>query len=221
MGCSGFLTLRVALLAGLFSVGGAHLSPLLAQSIERDHDCPPAPEQPTALGVNACILIDASESVDSLAGPLTFRWQMGDGQVREGVQFEYCYAAPGRYVVQLDVVDKITGKVRPREEERVVDFLTQPVRLPEPILRFSAPPSAKVGIQVTFEIDERELPACLPPTVQFNWNFRDGLLGQGRTVTHVFRRAGTYVVRAAINGSGITTSCLPYQCVTRAIVIEP
>ncbi len=186
-----------------------------------DRDCPPAPEKVVAAPpTSLCIELDARESIDSLAGPLTFRWQMGDGQTREGLQFEYCYAAKGRYVIQLDVLDPATGEVRQHEEERVVDFATPPSAAPEPALRFTAPDRAKVGEAVDFGIINTDLPPCLPSTVRFNWNFRDGLLAQGRTAKHTFRRAGTFVVRVALDGS-LDAGCLTRQCVTKTIVIEP
>lgn len=186
-----------------------------------DQDCPPAPEVARAPPpTSPCILLDARKSVDSLAGPLTFRWQMGDGQVREGVEFEYCYAALGRYVIQLDVLDGTTGEVRQHETERVVDFTVAPAPRPELFLHFTAPAKAKVGEPVEFQLVEADLPSCLSSTVRYNWNFRDGLLAQGRHVTHTFRRAGTFAVRAALDGS-LDASCLPRTCVTRTIVIEP
>ena len=186
-----------------------------------DGDCPPAPPLAVApANPRSCLTLDARASVDSLAVPLTFRWRMGDGEVREGVMFDYCYATPGRYTIQLDVVDS-TGVISELEFERVVDFTKPPVPEIAPELRFVAPAQAKVGEVVTFQITEASLPACLPPTTRFNWNFRDGLLAQGRTITHTFRRAGTFIVRVAVDGSGIGPACLPRTCVTQAIVIEP
>lgn len=208
---------RVALLLALLS-GGA---PALAQSDDLDRDCPPAPSAPPPPSITSpCIVLDASASRDSLADPVVYRWKMGDGQTREGIQFEHCYAKPGRYVIELDVVDAATGEVREHELERVVDFAAPAAAAAEPMLRFSAPATAKVGESVTFSIVSSDLPPCLPPTVRFNWNFRDGLLGQGKTVTHTFRRAGTFTVRAAIDGSGLA-DCLTRVCVTQKIVIEP
>ena len=185
-----------------------------------DQDCPPAPATaPPSLPSNPCIILDARKSVDSLAGPVTFRWQMGDGQTREGVTFEYCYAALGRYVIQLDVLDQTTGEVRLHETERVVNFAVPQGPAPEPMLQFTAPAKAKVGEPVEFKLVTDLLPACLPATVRYNWNFRDGLLGQGRTVTHSFRRAGTFAVRFALDG-WLEPGCLRRTCVSRTIVIE-
>ena len=198
------------------------LTPAQAQDTGAlDRDCPPAPDAiAPELPASLCIVLDARKSVDSLAGPLTFRWQMGDGQTREGVEFEYCYATRGHYIIQLDVLDPTTGQVRQHEIERVVDFTIPQGTGSDPMLRFTAPARAKVGETVEFKLLGVDLPLCLPNTVRYNWNFRDGLLGQGRTVTHAFRRAGTFVVRLAIDGS-LEAGCLSRACVTRAIVIEP
>ncbi len=213
--------LPLALTFLLASFALARFSPAVAQPDNTpDQDCPPAPPAvgpapPTTL----CITLDARKSLDSLATPVTFRWRMGDGQVCEGPAFDYCYAKAGRYVVQLDVLDNLTGEVREHEAERIVDF-TLPIG-PEavPALRFNGPDKAKIGEKVEFNIVMADLPLCLPTTVRYNWNFRDGLLGQGRSVKHVFRRAGTYSVRVALDGT-LENGCLTRTCVTRAIQIE-
>ncbi len=217
------------LTAGLFlTLFAASATSAYAQTADTggqmNQDCPPAPPLPEAppRAPEPCITLDARKSVDSLAGPMVFRWKMGDGQEREGVTFDYCYAKPGRYIIQLDVMDGTTGEVRQHENEQVVDFtIPPPAPAHEPALRFSAPEKAKVGEPVTFQLTEAELPPCLPSTIRYNWNFRDGLLGQGKTITRSFRRAGTYSVRLAIDGSGIGPDCLQRLCVTRQIIIEP
>src|SRR5690349_8544008 len=68
-------------------------------------DCPPPPP----LSPQPCLTLDARKAIDSLAEPLVFRWNMGDGQVKEGHLFDYCYAKRGRYVITLDVVNPRTG----------------------------------------------------------------------------------------------------------------
>jgi PKD domain len=217
---------RLSLLAFLAAATFGGASSAFAQAADApalDQDCPPPPPLPTppARSAEPCITLDARRSVDSLAGAVIYRWKMGDGQVREGLTFDYCYAKPGRYVIELDVTDPVTGEVRQHETEEVVDFtIPPPTPRSEPALRFTAPERARVGEAVSFQLTESELPPCLPSTVRFNWNFRDGLLAQGRTVTHTFRRAGTFTVRLAIDGSGIGADCLPRNCVSRQIIIE-
>lgn len=174
--------------------------------------CPPATETEPS----KCIVLDASKSVDPLADPVTFRWQMGDGQTREGVQLEYCYARIGRYVVRLDVLDARTGEVRQREDEFIVELSAAAGDL-----LFEAPATARIGETVTFKLVDKRLPACLSPGIRLNWDFRDGLMAQGRTVQHSFRKAGTFAVRLSVDGTRLDAQCLPRQCVTRDIVVSP
>lgn len=188
----------------------AQTSPPLEIGAEQDN-CPPAPDPNSG----ACLTLDARTSVDTLGPTLIFRWQMGDGEVREGVTFDYCYAKRGRYTIRLDVVDPQTGKVQPSQLERVVDLSRGPATM-----RFKAPVRTVVGDTVAFELEEQDLPGCIGLRVRFNWNFRDGWLAQGRRVRHAFRRPGTYVVRLAIDGTGIGPDCLPQTCVSQPIIVE-
>ncbi len=162
-----------------------------------------------------CITLDATKSVDPLAAPARFRWQMGDGQTREGTVLEYCYAATGRYRIQLDVVDAATGEVRQREAEYVVEITANGD------LAFDGPDQVRVGEPATFRLIPERLPACVSREARYNWDFRDGLLGQGNTATHTFRRAGTFTVRLALDGTGLSADCLARQCVTRQVVVVP
>lgn len=203
------LLLTLGLLAFGFAAVGQNVPPL-EMGAEPDN-CPPAPDPNSG----ACLTLDARASVDTLGEPVILRWQMGDGQIREGVRFDYCYARRGRYTIRLDVVNKRTGNVSPGELERTVDLSRPPAAL-----RFQAPARAVVGDTVTFELQEQELPGCVGLRVRFNWNFRDGWLAQGRRVRHAFRRPGTYVIRLAIDGTGIGPDCIPQTCVSQPILIE-
>lgn len=168
-----------------------------------------------------CIVLDARQSVDSLAGPRVFRWQMGDGHTREGVQFEYCYDQPGRYTVQLDVLDPRTGEVREAELTRFVDLLTL-----VQIVRFTGPLTARVGEPVSFDLDPASIPACLAGTLRLTWNFHDGGGGypklRGTRITHAFSKPGTYRVSLTVDSaSPITAECPIPVCVWHEVVVVP
>jgi PKD repeat protein len=163
--------------------------------------------------VELCVELDASASVDQAAGPLTFRWQMGDGTTLTGPVVAHCYATRRRYTVQLDVVDDKTGEVREAEKIIPVDF-TQ-----ETVLNFTATPdTVRVGQPVAFDAVDSQLPLC--ENVVVLWDFRDGAVSNGRRVQHVFRRPGKYAVRMALRGNG-PDSCPSSHCVGRVITVIP
>jgi PKD repeat protein len=159
--------------------------------------------------------LDARASVDSAAGPLSYRWLMGDGTTLTGPTVAHCYAERRRYTVQLDVVDDKTGEIRAAEKVIPVDF-TQEI-----VLNFKASTAnGRVGQPITFDALDSQLPLC--ENVVVLWDFRDGSVANGRRVEHTFRRPGTYTVRMALRGNGPDT-CPSSHCVTRpvSILVEP
>lgn len=167
---------------------------------------------PPARLVELCVELDARASVDSAAGPLSYRWLMGDGTTLTGATVAHCYAERRRYTVQLDVVDEKTGEIRAAEKLIPVDF-TQ-----EMVLNFKASPAnGRVGQQLTFDALDSQLPLC--ENVVVLWDFRDGTVANGRRVEHAFRRPGNYVVRMALRGNGPDT-CPDSHCVTRQVSIQ-
>lgn len=172
-------------------------------------------ECPPARTVELCVELDARVSVDSAAGPLSYRWLMGDGTTLTGATVAHCYAERRRYTVQLDVVDEKTGEIRTAEKLIPVDF-TQEI-----VLNFQASPAnGRVGQRIVFDALDSQLPLC--ENVVVLWDFRDGSVANGRRVEHVFRRPGNYTVRMALRGNGPDT-CPDSHCVTRlvGVLIEP
>jgi PKD repeat protein len=185
-----------------------------AQTTPADADANAAavcgPVQPAEL----CVDFDASRSVDPGAGPLEYRWNMGDGTTLTGLTITHCYKTRDHYQVTLDVVVPATGEVRRAERTFDVNLLLKPV------LNFSAGPSlkAKVGQPITFDALDSVLPDC--QSVVVVWDFRDGYTQQGRRVEHSFRKAGRFPVRMSLRGYG-PGACAASNCVSQEIVVEP
>ncbi len=168
------------------------------------------PMQPVEL----CVDFDASRSVDPGAGPLEYRWNMGDGTTLTGLTVSHCYPARARYRVTLDVAVTNTGEVRRAERTFDVDLTRKPV------LNFSVGPTLKVrvGQPVTFDALDSVLPDC--QSVVVVWDFRDGYTQQGHRVEHSFRKAGRFPVRMSLRGYG-AGSCPASNCVSQEVVVEP
>jgi chitodextrinase len=168
------------------------------------------PVQPAEL----CVDFDASRSVDPGAGPLEYRWNMGDGTTLTGLTITHCYKTRARYQVVLDVVVPTTGEVRRAEKTFEVDLLTKPV------LNFSIAPTATVhvGQAIAFDALDSVLPAC--QSVTLTWDFRDGATQQGRHVEHKFRKPGRFQVRMSMRGYGPGT-CSASNCVSQEVVVVP
>ncbi|RSK45902.1 PKD domain-containing protein [Hymenobacter perfusus] len=159
-----------------------------------------------------CVELDASRAVDPAAGPLTFRWNMGDGTQLTGPSVQHCYQQRRKYTVQLDVVEDATGEVRTAEKLITVDF-TQEI-----VLDFRAVDTVRVGQPVTFDALDSQLPLC--QNIVVLWDFRDGYVANGRQAQHAFRRPGQYAVRMSLRGNG-PDSCPASHCVSRTVLVLP
>ncbi|WP_201977282.1 PKD domain-containing protein [Hymenobacter rubidus] len=160
-----------------------------------------------------CVDLDGRPSIDEPSGPFTYQWQMGDGTTLTGPVVTYCYKERKNYVVQLDVIVDKTGEIRRGQKYIPVHLVEQDV------VDFTASPSrVRVGQPVAFAAPEAQLLSC--QNVQYIWDFRDGTVVKGTTAQHVFRRAGTYLVRFSMRGYG-SQACVASHCVSREIVVEP
>ena len=160
-----------------------------------------------------CVDLDARRSIDPLAGPLTYRWQMGDGTTLTGPVVSHCYRERGRYLIQLDVLDERTGRLRIAEQTYPVDF-TQ-----EPLIDFTlSTDTVRVGQPVTFDASRAQIPPCTNTIVL--WDFRDGAISNGRRLTHTFRKPGRFEVRMSLRANG-PGSCPDSHCVSRPVVVLP
>lgn len=201
------------LLRAALGVGAAIALPLAAHAQYPSADpsvieC--GPVQPAEL----CVDFDASRSLDPGAGPLEYRWNLGDGSTATGLTLTHCYKVRGRYQVTLDVAVPATGEVRRAERTFDVDLTRKPV------LNFSVGPALKVrvGQPVAFDALDSVLPDC--QSVVVVWDFRDGYTQQGHNVEHTFRKAGRFAVRMSLRGYG-PGSCAASNCVSQEVLVEP
>ena len=185
---------------------GGTLGPLAAHAqLAADCGAPVLPQ--------LCVDFDARRSLDPQAGELVYRWELGDSTTLTGPVISHCYKRRARYRVVLDVLVPATGEVRKAEKTFDVDLLTQPV------INFSLPAApVHVGQVVAFDALDSGLPTC--QSIQYIWDFRDGITQQGHRIEHIFRRPGRFAVRLSLRGYG-PGDCASSHCATQEVVVEP
>ena len=200
-------------------LAGLWASALVTQAQDADSTVTVAPVAPAAecgamQPAELCVDFDASRSLDPAAGPLEYRWQMGDGTTLTGLTVTHCYPARARYQVVLDVVVPATDEVRRAERTFTIDLMSRPV------LNFSVAPTRTVHVNqpVAFDALDSVLPAC--QSVSVVWDFRDGFTQRGQHVEHTFRKPGRFQVRMSLRGYG-SNACLASNCVSQEVVVEP
>ena len=209
---------RLARAAGLaLAVAGALAAPRARAQAEpagQQYAVPTCAACPAPHVPERCVELDARQSVDSAAGPLTYRWRMGDGTTLTGFVVSHCYAQQRRYTVQLDVLVNATGELRRAEKTLAVDFSQ------DPVLDFTqSQDTVRMGDEVAFDAPLAHCPPCT--NEQIAWDFRDGEVAGGRHTSHRFRKPGLFEVRMSVRGYGLDPSCPESHCVSRAVLVLP
>lgn len=172
---------------------------------------------PTFTGCNQqkendfCYLFYESNSeIDTLI--YAFEWDMGDGTTIRAIEAEHCFQLPGTYLVQLNVIDKVTNDfmVSQATYSIVVEKIEQPY--------ITVTDTVVAGTQHSFSARETYFKNF--NVNQYYWDFGDGQRAQGVDVNHTFILPGTYLVKLGVTGdaTGDEAENTP-RCVTKTIVV--
>lgn len=154
------------------------------------------------------VKFDADESFDQDGWIMSYRWDFGDGSTAAGSIAEHPFAASGRYLVALTVVDNHGAAVTHTRELLVIDT-NQP---PRPLLELSAttlnPGETLYGSAAGSTDPDGEI-------VSLEWQFGDGTRAEGPKVTHVYSADGAYrVTLTATDNQGAK------QSIQRMVTVE-
>jgi large repetitive protein len=137
------------------------------------------------------VSFDAGRSVDPKGGPLSYRWDFGDGATADGPLVRHDYAAPGRYQARLEVLGSSA-----RIGDGAATDVPVDVQVP-PEARIASPASAATGAEVTF--DGSGSVAGRLPIRRLTWHFNDGATLAGAKVTRRFDKPGRYLASLTVD----------------------
>lgn len=125
-----------------------------------------------------------------------YEWDFGDGQKITGrnLQVKHSFPKPGDYLVQLNVIDTVTGQVLLNQAANIF-----PVRdIEQPYMECKD--SADVNETMAFNAEKTYLPN--KKIINYYWDFNDGSVAIGKEVKHCFEAPRTYRVLLGITYSG-------------------
>lgn len=117
-----------------------------------------------------------------------YEWDFGDGQKIRGkeLQVEHSFKNPGDYLVQLNVIDTLTGQVYLNQAANIF-----PVRdIEQPYI--SCPDTAQINKEIIFDASKTYLPDRY--IIGYYWDFNDGHISVGKEVKHIFTEPGVYKI---------------------------
>ena len=141
-----------------------------------------------------------------------YEWDLGDGTIIRALKAEHCFAKPDTFLVQLNIVDKLTNEVMLSQ----ATYTLAVVRLAQPYIQ--APDTIKVGEETGLNGLKSHLRDFT--ISNYYWDFDDGFRASGVDVKHRFAFPGMYYVRLGVTGSNSNTENTDQQnCVTHSIVV--
>jgi hypothetical protein len=143
--------------------------------------------------------------------PFKFEWRFGDGDTAIGRIVEHCYPGPGKYLVQLDVTNLVTKKVRTNEKSEMLEIrdIEQPY--------ISCPDEAVAGTLLKFSADSTNLPGW--DISQYYWNFGDETIAIGKNVEKTYKKPGNYNIQLIVSTRQEAGGIAREACASKNITI--
>ena len=155
-------------------------------------NAPPEPAfeiPPRPMSVSEVARLDATGSTDADGAILSWIWDFGDGRSGEGETVDYAWTQPGTYDVTLTVIDDSGTDTSTQSTQRRIVIDEAPVAEAGPDLFVTASEVTFDGSGSTDRDGE---------VTAWEWDFGDGTIGTGETLTHAYARPGTYEVALVV-----------------------
>jgi hypothetical protein len=141
-----------------------------------------------------------------------YEWDLGDGTTIRSLEAEHCFAKPDTYLVQLNIVDKLSREVMLSQASHtfVVEKIEQAY--------IQTPETASAGNEIGFNGNETYLKDF---TIgNYYWDYGDGFRAQGNESKHRYVFPGTYNITLGVtNKRNNSDEPARSSCVTRKITV--
>lgn len=141
-----------------------------------------------------------------------YEWDLGDGTTVRALEAEHCFAKPDTYLVQLNIVDKLTKEVLLSQASHtfVVEKIEQAY--------IQAPQTVSTGEEIAFDGKETYLKDFT--ISNYCWDYGDGFRALGSESKHRFAFPGTYNITLGVtNKKNDPDEPVLRSCVTRKIIV--
>jgi hypothetical protein len=156
-----------------------------------------------------CFVFYESNSGDVDTVSFAYEWNLGDGTKINAIEAEHCFAQPGTYHVELNIIDKITKDVMVSQAS--YDFTVEKIEQPY----IAVTDTVTAGVEAKLTGRESFLKNT---TIQnYYWDFGDGSRFHGADARHTWNKTGTYSVVLGVTGkdnsNGDTSNCISRKIV--------
>lgn len=151
---------------------------------------------------NFCFTFFEAGTFHNESLPLAYEWDLGDGTKKGGLEVNHCFASPGEYNVQLNIVDSVSKQIYFNEATYKITI----DEIVKPYIEVSG--NYNINTPVEFEGRKSKLKNC--KIKELIWDFGDGVKAIGPNVSHKFISSGYYEVSLLVRGE--TLDSLKNEC---------
>jgi Tol biopolymer transport system component len=143
--------------------------------------------------------------------PFRFEWKFGDGTKADGPVVEHCFSGPGKYIVQLDVVNLITKETM--FNEKTDTLLLYGAEQPD----ITGPDTVSTGERILLNAGSTYLPGW--KIASYYWNYGDETADTGLEVGKIYQRPGKYNVQLIVTEEPEPGGMAREACVSKNILV--
>jgi len=152
---------------------------------------------------------EGAMEIDSL--PLRYEWNFGDGEKVTSKEAEHCFPGPGKYTVELNIIDNNTGNTfftQTSYELEIIDEVQPFISSDDDFVR---------SRNIHFSGLNSNLPQL--DISEYYWDFGDGTFTRGAEVDHIFQKQGSYRVMLGVTGAADSTGFVQKECVYKMVQV--
>ena len=158
-----------------------------------------------------CLSVSDSGSIiiDTLS--LQYVWEFDDGSKMYGPNVRHCFPGPGKYKINLDIIDRRTGKLFFRK-------LTYDIEIFEIDQPFITSPDVAIAGE-TIELDGLKSFCPGYDITGYFWDYGDSVKGIGDRVNHKYSESGVFDIRMGLTLKSQTTGEIIKRVVSKKIMV--
>jgi len=143
---------------------------------------------------------------------MTYEWDLGDGTKLRGLRAKHCFASPGNYAVQLNIIDKSSGALF--YNELTYDFTVEEPKL----LYIDCPDTIVRGNPIFIDSKSSQIPGYT--IKEAYWFFGDGKYTLGSEALHTYKKDGNYLLQLGVDARNDSTGKYKKFCVQKIILVK-
>ena len=158
-----------------------------------------------------CFMFNDNKSIVVDTANLQCKWYLGDGKSASGAFVNHCFPGPGVYNINLDIVERATGKLfftKLSYNLELRDF-EQPY--------INSPNVAVKGDVLEFDGLKSYLPGF--KILSYSWDFGDSTRSFGENVKHSYQQKGEYIVNLGLTLKSDSTGNIRRAGVSKKILV--